>query len=243
MRSNAAALRCGLVLTLSVVAAVAVAGTAGATPLRSEAGTGAQGHAAAGAFVAVRRCTTSFGIDEPPPRVPMSLRVSRAAAARHLVAYTNTRLFLLGPARMSCSGIVAADGGTQVLLWPRGERPPTPSSRGSSLVLELEPACTSCRAGSACPFFPALARQFEFPCHTGIPPGERVERPSSGVVLFEDPAGVRGSGLGSGGDDATNGVAAVVGPEQEVVRATCTLPARQRAICTTSLDDVLRRYA
>lgn len=194
--------------------------------------------------IPVVRCPTLFGISGNHPRVPATLAVDAAGPTHGLVAYTNTGIFLIAPRGLRCSGIVAVDGGTQVVVWAAGGRKPQLHSRGIGLTLTVDPACASCRADDACPFFTALARQAGFPCTAGIPAGERVLRPSRAVALFEDPPGVRGSGWPSGGPFPANGVVGTLPSSTEAVvyRATCTLPAADHAICTESLDDVVARY-
>jgi hypothetical protein len=213
---------------LAVLAAAVASATAGAATTR----------------IPVVRCPTVFGVAGNHARAPAALAVDAAGPTHGLVAYTNTSLFLIAPRGLRCSGIVAADGGTQVVVWAAGQRRPQLHSRGVGLTLTVDPACASCRAEDACPFFRTLARQAGFPCTAGIPDGERVVRPSRSVALFEDPPGVGGSGWPSGGPFPANGVVGTLPSSTEAVvyRATCTLPARDHAICTESLDDVIARY-
>jgi hypothetical protein len=172
------------------------------------------------------------------------LRVGPSSSASRLAAYSNTDGYLLAPRNMRCAGLVAADGGSQIVIWPRGHARPGPHSDGDGLELSLNPACTSCRAGEACPFFPQFARSLGFPCSEGVPAGEIVDRPSSAVAVFEDPPGVAGSGWPSGGSDTANGVVGIAPGQGDrlVYRATCTLPLRERALCTASLNEVISRY-
>jgi hypothetical protein len=199
---------------------------------------------AAGTSVPVVRCKTVFGIQN---RVvwPSSVRVLHApASVKGLVAYSNSQLVLIGPAGMDCSGIVATDGGSQVVAWPYGHARPGQHSRGDGLTLTIDPACASCKADDACPFFTALATSEGFPCSAGIPAGEQVHRVGSDLAEFEDPPGVAGSGWPSGGADPANGVVGLAGPANNrlVYRSTCTLPAAEHAVCTVGLNDVLSRY-
>gem|GEM_PF-2771769 len=221
------------VLRWIVVGVVAVA--AGAIPL-IPAGI------ASAATVPVLRCPTEFGISESSRRTPSTLTVSSGAGG--LVAYTNTEAYLLGPRGMRCSGIVAVDGGSQVVVWPQGDARPGLHAHIAGLTLTLDPACTSCKADDACPFFTALARALDFPCASGVPADERVYRLRSNVALFEDPPGVAGSGWPSGGPDPANGVVGYTGNafNRSVYRSTCTLPASQHAVCTASLNYVISRY-
>lgn len=226
------------IVLLVVVMSAGVASSTG----YCAAATAATMHTAA---LPVVRCPTEFGVSGPSPRTPATVTVSSSSPTRGLVAYTNTQMYLIGPQGMRCSGIVAADGGSGVIAWPQGQRSPGPHSHTAGLKLSLEPACASCRAEDACPFFTALARDLGFPCASGVPPGEHVYRLRSNIILFEDPPRVAGSGWPSGGPDPANGLVGYTGsPENGLVyRSTCTLPASDHSICTTSLNDVIRRYA
>jgi len=199
---------------------------------------------AAGPTVSAVRCPTTFGISQHATW-PTRVRVLHSpASVRGLAAYSNSQIVLVGPAGMRCSGIVATDGGSQLVLWPQGEPKPGEHSRGAGLTLTLDPACAGCQADDACPFFTAFARKLGFPCRTAVPAGEHVDDVSSSLVLFEDPPGVAGSGWPSGGSDPANGVVGIhtSGGNSAVYRSTCTLPASQKAACTVSLNDAISRY-
>ena len=189
------------------------------------------------------RCPTTFGLPPPHPRAPARIAVrGHPRSVTGLVAYTNTDLYLIAPAGMACSGIVAADGGTQVLAWPTGDRAPHQHSSEAGLSLTLDPACSSCRAVDACPFFRAVARRLQLPCTTSIPAHETVEHVGRQLVLFADPPGVAGDGFPSGGPYPANGLVGITTRYSEVYRATCTLPPTRHAVCTTTLNDVIARY-
>ena len=192
--------------------------------------------------VPVVRCQTEFGISGPAPHTPSVLTVGSSAS--HLVAYTNTQVYLLAPTGMRCLGIAATDGGSQVIVWPRGSGRPGFHSHTDGLTLTLDPACAGCKAGDACPFFTDLALKLRFPCTSGIPAGERVSRLRSNLALFEDPPGVAGSGWPSGGSDPANGLVGYAGSAYNgaVYRSTCTLPVSDHSVCTASLNDVISRY-
>ena len=195
-----------------------------------------------GSTVPVVRCPTEFGIRGSTRATPS--RLSVAGALRGLVAYTNTESYLLGPSGMRCFGIAAVDGGSQVIVWPQGHERPGFHSHSLGLTLTLDPACVSCKAGDACPFFPSIARQLGFPCASGVPNGERVYRDRSNLAFFEDFPGTAGSGWPSGGPYPANGLVGYTGNafNGKVYRSTCTLQASQHSICTASLNDVIRRY-
>jgi hypothetical protein len=198
--------------------------------------------------VPVVRCRT-VSVPGPGSSLPSRLRVlGSPRTVAGLVAYTNTELFLVGPARMNCSGLISQDGGTHLLVWPRGKRAPQQDSDEDGVTLVSAPVCVGCQAEYACPFFAGFARGLGFPCTTGIPAREKVMRPDSHLVLFQDPRGVAGDGWPSGGPDAANGAVVVQGSlkpgphERAVYRSTCTLPAVDHSICTVSLNDTITRY-
>jgi hypothetical protein len=199
---------------------------------------------AAATAIPVVRCATGFGVVGPPRHVPSSVEVSASGPTHGLVAYTNTELFLVGPRGLRCSGLVAADGGSEVVAWAPGATKPSLHSHGIGLTLNIDPACAGCRADDACPFFTALASMLGFPCSLGVPPKELVSRPRADLALFEDPPAVAGSGWPSGGSYPANGVVGTRGKGTGalVYRSTCTLPAADHTICTESLNDVIARY-
>ena len=199
---------------------------------------------AAPVMIPVARCATVFGAGGPPRHVPSTVEVSASGPTHGLVAYTNTEIFLIAPRGLRCSGLVAADGGSEVIAWAPGAPKPTLHSHGIGLTLNIDPACAGCKADDACPFFTALASTLGFPCSLGVPPKELVSRPRADLALFEDPPGVAGSGWPSGGHYPANGVVGTRGSPRDgsVYRSTCTLPAAEHAICTESLDDVIARY-
>ncbi|HEX4036181.1 MAG TPA: hypothetical protein VHX66_17200 [Solirubrobacteraceae bacterium] len=217
-------------LTLAVLAA-AIAATAAASA------------AAPGARVHVVRCQTTFGLGGKH-NAPATVEVRASAKEAGLVAYTNTETFLLGPPGLRCNGLVAVDGGTQIIAWRSGKQPPAMHGRIAGLTLEIETACSACRADAACPFFPAVASSLGFACTDAIPARETTTRPSSNVVLFSDPPHFAGSGWPSGGDYTARGVVGTAGSVRNglVYRATCTLPPSDRAQCAQVTGDAIKRY-
>jgi hypothetical protein len=151
-----------------------------------------------------------------------------------LAAYTNTQDYLLGPQGMQCAGLIAADGGASVKVWPAGGAEPAMHSASEGLTLFLEPACASCKAENACPFFRPFAQELGFPCKSVAPEGEQTSEPHTKLVLFTDPPGVAGSGWPSGGEYPANGFVGITA-SGEVFRSTCTLPASEHSLCTASL--------
>ncbi len=195
--------------------------------------------------VPVVRCHTTFGIAPTQTSVPERLDVLvLSGTVGDLAAYTNTETFLLGPAGMTCSGIIAADGGSRITVWPAGHAAPGRHAHGDGLTLFADTACAGCRAADACPFFTAFAPRLGFPCSTGIPAGEHVHRLSPTVVYFTDDPGLPGDGWPSGGYDSATGLVLLQGgaPDAAVFRATCTLPMAKSTVCADSVLNVLRRY-
>jgi hypothetical protein len=143
---------------------------------------------------------------------------------------------------MKCAGVIAADGGASVKVWPAGGAEPAKRSANEGLTLFLEPACASCKAENACPFFTAFAQEQGFPCQSAVPAGEQTSKPQANIILFQDPPGLAGSGWPSGGDYAANGVVGIT-TNGEVFRSTCTLPSSEHSLCTTSLNYVITRYS
>ena len=231
-----------------LIAILAAASAASAASSGAAAGAAPATHAAhaaqAASTLTVIHCPTRFGIKQKVVW-PRSVLVARTpSSTRGLVAYSNSQLVLIGPAGMSCSGVVAADGGESIAAWPPGHVMPRQHAHYDGLTLWLDPACAGCRAADACPFFTALASALGFPCTSGVPAGEQLARLSPHVTLFEDPPGVAGSGWPSGGPNPANGVVGVAGSLTSgiVYRSTCTLAAAQHQACTISLNDVIARY-
>jgi len=227
-------------LAVSLIAAASASAGLGLATRRTA-------HTTAGTIPVVRCRTVS--VPGPGSSLPARLRVlGSPGTVAGLVAYTNTELFLVGPARMSCSGVISPDGSTKLLLWPRGKRLPQQDSDEDGITLLSAPACVGCQAEYACPFFAAFARRLGFPCTTGVPSREKVTRPDPHLVLFRDPRGVAGDGWPSGGPDPANGTVLIQGSlkpgphERSVYRSTCTLPAIDDPICTVSLNDTIARY-
>jgi hypothetical protein len=168
---------------------------------------------------------------------------TRAGAREDLLDH-DTLDYLIGPAGMQCTGVVAVDGGTLIVVWPKGDPKPTQHAHEAGLTLALDPACVGCKEADACPFFSQFAVQERLPCpNGGIPPGEDAYGLTKNATLFEDPPGVAGDGWRSCGTDPANGVVGINVAEQSLLyRATCTVPSAQHSICTVALNDVIARY-
>jgi hypothetical protein len=206
--------------------------------------TGSNAFASSSSSVPVVRCPTVFGVSGEGQKAPATVAVLGHPSSTHgLAAYTNTEEFLIAPAGLQCSGIIAADGGSEIVVWPKGTAKPGRHAHSEGLTLLLDPACASCRAVDACPFFPSLAAKLSFPCSPAdVPRGEHTYTLAADTTLFEDPPDVPGDGWPSGGSDPANGIVGLVGSPPSVYRSTCTLPQSLHSVCTVSLNDVLARY-
>jgi len=222
---------------LLAAAAVACIALCASAALASQGATPHPG----GQAVGVVRCPTVFGAGGPPKHVPSTIGVT--VPPQGLVAYTNTADFVLGPSGLHCHGLVAADGGSQIVVWAGSRSMPRRHSGDLGVTLSIDPACAFCKADDVCPFLPKLARHLGHACTSGVPGGEEVSRPRADLALFEDPAHVSGSGWPSGGQYLADGVAGVSSSSGQLVfRSTCTLPTAQHPLCAAILDDVIARY-
>lgn len=162
----------------------------------------------------------------------------------------------MAPRGWSCRAVYGADGSGGIVVFPTGETVPagwgagwrlSPDSRVEAVVGDQTSACAGCSSAQACPLFPAAAEdfsnQFGRPCPSTRPPAETVDRLGAGVTAFEDPPGIAGDGLPSGGRYPANGVMTYYrGNPNGSWRATCTLPPDQKDQCTAILDGFLSSY-
>jgi hypothetical protein len=101
-------------------------------------------------------------------------------------------------------------------------------------MLTIEPGCAGCIASMICAFFPQeevvqFYAAYE-DCKT-IPAGETVSHLSHSTATFEDPPGVKGTGVGSGGSLRSLGAVAYRGKEAGARQLSCTLPSPLAALC------------
>jgi hypothetical protein len=203
--------------------------------------------------VPVTACRTDFGADEAPaPQIATRLPFAGSTSVAARVAfYSNGFVTLLGPRGWSCHGVEAADGGRSLSVFPPGGRDPLlvdhPGGTGVTALLDY----TGHGPGAllVCSLFPdtaaaALARGIS--ACSAPPPREEVDRPTPDVVVFRDPAGVRGTGLPSGGSNAASGVVSFpqLAPEPAsvpIAKATCSLPAASSGLCSAIIGDFVTR--
>jgi len=202
----------------------------------------------------VTRCPIDVVVGGPPPPGPQRVAVSGPTAIARLVnGYYGGGILLAGPVGWRCAGFISGDGGEAVAIWPRGERGAAfgtridPWPRPLAVTATVVPGCTGCKADIACPFFPADAAKYGFPCKKRIPPREKVTRLSRVAVLYEDPPSVHGTSSYSGGARSVFG--AVVSIRDTPTKpgiaasATCALRGRSQAICRTILRTFVKSLA
>jgi hypothetical protein len=206
-------------------------------------------------------CPTTFGISPPPAPVllPGSMKVTiPGSQASQLAVYRDNQgtMELLAPRGWVCAAGYGADGSGGVAVYPVGQSLPaswaagwklSPSSTVSAIVGVETSACQGCTNGQACPLFTSAASAFltqlGHTCPDVRPPSETVHQIGAGVVGFQDPPGVSGDGLPSGGQGPANGVMTYYpGNPNGSWLETCTLPSSQKDVCTAALNQFLAGY-
>jgi hypothetical protein len=197
-------------------------------------------------------CPTSFaGEPNPHPFVPKQLPTS--SPGRGLSFYSNGLITVLGPNGWACGALVAGDGGEKLDVYPLGK--PDYSTmlapKGAALV-EVTAEYTGHLPGAqvVCALFPHSAAAADvkaggLACPTAA--GEKRTILTSDVVTFRDPAGVTGTGAGSGGRLTSSGAA--VYPQLpsgsdasvNVSLLSCTLPKKSATSCGAILGDFVVR--
>ncbi|MHB1717842.1 MAG: hypothetical protein ACYCV5_11015 [Acidimicrobiales bacterium] len=205
-------------------------------------------------------CPTTFGIPAPAP-VPLPTSVIipvLASVVGELAVYSNNEgtMEVVGPCGWFCTASIAADGSEGVVATPPGEVVPArwtsswgiPVASTDVAVVGIETsACFNCTTGQACPLFPVAISEFASnngrPCPGTKPPEEIVDTLGSGIVAFQDPAGVAGDGIPSGGAYAANGVMTFhPGNPDGSYLETCTLPSSAKPECTAALNAFVAGY-
>jgi serine/threonine protein kinase len=195
--------------------------------------------------VSVTSCPTQYGVQgATSPPTPPSLAAPTSIASR-LGGFSNGSISALGPTGWSCTGLVGANGGRSLTIYPPGEpAPELPGGTSSpirAIFIEIPSAQTGNAPSLACPLFSTAAAMAPTTC-APPPAQESVHRSGSDVVEFEDPAGVTGDGTPSGGSYPANGVMIWNQSGQYSALATCTLPEAEHAVCTAVLNNFLAHY-
>jgi hypothetical protein len=207
-------------------------------------------------------CQTSFAVTPPPTTVPLPISATVSVPtgeAANLFVYSDDAgiMMLIGPADRSRHGLYGADGSGGLLIAPAGESVPSDPDTGWHLpALSSDEAIVGYETGAspvegaelACPLFPAAAAATRLDlgrgCTVTRPVREIAAGTASREIGFEDPAGVAGDGIPSGGQNPANGVMLFM-PAQgkaSAYLATCTLPDAQHDVCTAVLDHFIALY-
>jgi hypothetical protein len=205
--------------------------------------------------VTVVSCRAELGAPgAAPPRSPSKLPIALDARDSNRVRfYSDGFVTVLAPNGWSCAGLEAADGSQSLSVFPTGQRDPVRGdplpTRGAAVTAVLDYTGHGPGAELVCGLFPGT-RAATLAGETGgcppVPSREQVTRPTADVATFLDPAGVRGSGLPSGGKNAAVGVVLFpqVSPEPgsvNVAKATCTAPGSLSSICDLVVADFVAR--
>jgi hypothetical protein len=209
-------------------------------------------------------CQTSFAVTPSATVTPLPTSVAvsvPAGDAAGLSVYGDDAgiMMLVGPATWTCHGLYGADGSGGLLISPAGESVPSDADPGWHLsTSSSDEAIVGYETGGspvqgaalACPLFPSAAATTK----QDLGQGCAVTRPSqesvsvSGTagseVGFEDPVGIAGDGVPSGGLNPAGGVMLYLPAEGKATAylATCTLPASQHDVCTAVLDHFVTQY-
>jgi hypothetical protein len=213
------------------------------------------------ATLAVVPCATTYAIAvSTTTTLPTSISVSvPASAAANLAVYgdDNGIMMMIGPKGWTCHAAYAADGSGGLLLSPAGQSVPSdpdsgwhlPASSTAQAIVGYEVGVSPVQAAAlACPLFSAAAavyrQTFGHAC-TPHPTAESVVGMGSTQAGFEDPAGLPGDGMPSGGTNPANGVLLYLPSwpgRAAAYLATCTLPVAQHDVCTAALNHFAWLY-
>jgi Domain of unknown function (DUF4850) len=211
------------------------------------------------ASLSVVTCPTSFGYPTPTPAtLPASVAVTiPRSLSGQLSVYSDTQgeMKLVGPSGWTCQALIGADGSEGEVVTEPGETVPpmwsggwplSPDSTVQAIMGSQSSACAGCTVGQACPLFSAAvtayANEFGQSC-SSRPASEAVQPINSDIVSFEDPPGVTGDGIPSGGRNPSNGVMTYYPVnENGSWLETCTLPTTEKDLCTTTLNSFIAWY-
>jgi hypothetical protein len=155
---------------------------------------------------------------------------------------------LLGPRGWSCAQLAAADGSSEMAVYPPGVANPTEGAPPSvaSQVVYASFDYTGHLPGLdlVCAYFPSLASSSQESCPSTVPTTEQTNQLTPDVVAITDPAGVKGNLTGSGGSWPVTGFA--VAPQsadlaggEDVAMISCSL--RSSSFCQSILGDFIIR--
>jgi hypothetical protein len=203
-------------------------------------------------------CPTSLGAAHPAVSLPATRPVTvPQTLAGGLAVYADNQgiMALVGPKGWRCAASYGADGSGGVVVYPAGERVPTAWAAGwpltrtsteAAIAGQETSACYSCTLAQACRLFPSAATAWRSAFGTACPArpaAETLLAYDGGIVSFDDPPGVRGDGLPSGGRYPARSVLTYhPGAPDGSWRETCTLPASYQADCTVALSTFVSWY-
>lgn len=208
------------------------------------------------AHIPVVACPTTFGLpDETMGPVPSTMTATVSAdVAAQVSFYSDGTRALLAPKGWHCEAAIGADGSSGMTITPPGQVTPTgtPPPDYQAVTSNTGGACVGCIATMACGLFPEAWKLFAQPgdaCPTTTPARELITRPIPRSAVFEDPAGVKGTGEPSGGRYRALGLL-VFDPGTEAggsgtdfpsaLKITCTLPDAMAQICDEIVEGAPR---
>ena len=246
----------GIIMVTSVVFGTwAQAGAATARVPKKSSTTTIPASKVAPTVLSVGSCTSTSGVAStgplwvPTKLVAMLPRTSAAALEFYSVG-TET---LLGPRGWSCAQLAAADGSSEMAVYPPGVANPTEGAPPSvpTQVVYASFDYTGHLPGLdlVCAYFPSLASASQESCPSTVPATEQTNQLTPDVVAITDPAGVKGNLTGSGGSWPVTGYAvapqsAALAGGEDVAMISCSLHTnslRTNSLCQSILGDFIIR--
>jgi hypothetical protein len=216
-------------------------------------------------------CATLYAGAQPTPGAIVGPTAETVAVPASLIGKvalysdaTGAMPPVLGPSGWGCAAMWGADGSPALLIFPPGQSfsfdgPAETLPAGVPQIRASNDArCSGCFLGDVCPFVTSVARErllSGYPSCPARPPQETVtflqgsaspaSRTFHDVISFEDPPGVAGDGIPSGGPYPARAVLLVSSsPDaapgtliQTDSLETCSLPSAQQALCSLSLQQ------
>jgi hypothetical protein len=163
-----------------------------------------------------------------------------ASIADEVAVFATNYSRILAPSDWHCAAEIGGNGTMHLEVAPAGDH-------SMSVVIDDAAATYGDILALACPFFPDAAKQLKLELGSScdrVDSREAIKRVGKTVVWFADPAGVAGSGAGSGGANPVAGVVRYVGGrEATAAKASCRFPEDQITICAVILQDWLDRQS
>lgn len=205
--------------------------------------------------VAVVACRAALGVEGVSrPRIPADLTAALTArAASQLRFFSDGFVTVLAPRSWTCAGLEAADGGESLSVFPAHHADPLRADRvpsnAAGVTVFVDYTGHGPGAQLVCTLFPGTGAAVLAAKTGGCAPaaaGEVVRRTGGDVARFEDPPGVRGVGVPSGGANRAFGAVVYpqLRPEPESVgvgKVTCTAPPATTGLCSAIVDDFVAR--